>query len=128
MAGLPEITMAGTLTADPELNHTDNNIPYVRFTVACNDRRYDPNTGQYVDLDAAFLRCTAWRHLAQHIATSLTKGIRVLVTGTLRQRTFDDADGTTRTVVEVGATEVAASLKWACVHVTKATRTEGQAA
>jgi single-strand DNA-binding protein len=124
MAGLPEITLAGTLTADPELNHTDHNIPYVRFTVACNDRRYDPNSGRWEDLDAAFLRCTAWRHLAHHIATSLTKGTRVVVLGTLRQRTFDDADGTTRTVMEVDATEVAASLKWATVHVTKATRTD----
>jgi single-strand DNA-binding protein len=119
MAGLPEITMAGTLTADPELNHTDKNVPYVRFTVACNDRRYDPNSGRYEDLDVAFLRCTAWRHLADHIATSLTKGVRVMVTGTLRQRTFDDADGATRTVTEVDVIEVGASLKWAHVQVTK---------
>ncbi len=121
MAGLPEITMAGTLTADPELNRTDKDVSYVRFTVACNDRRYDPNTGRWVDLDVAFLRCTAWRHLAEHIATSLIKGARVLVTGTLRQRTFDDADGRTHTVFDVDATEVAASLRWAIVHVGKPT-------
>ncbi|OLF11870.1 single-stranded DNA-binding protein [Actinophytocola xanthii] len=121
MAGLPEITMAGTLTSDPELSHTDKNVPYVRFTVACNDRRHDPNTGQWVDLDAAFLRCTAWRNLAEHIAASLTKGVRVLVTGILRQRTFDDADGRTVTVTDVDVTEVGASLKWATVRVTKAT-------
>ena len=119
MAGLPEITLAGTLTADPELNHTDKNVPYVRFTVACNDRRFDPNTGRWEDLDVAFLRCTAWRHLAQHIAASLTKGTRVLVTGVLRQRSFDDADATTRTVIEVEVTEVGASLKWVTVTVTK---------
>lgn len=121
MAGLPEITMAGTLTADPELSHTDKNVPYVRFTVACNDRRYDPNTDRWVDLDAAFLRCTAWRQLAEHIVASLTKGVRVLVTGTLRQRTFDDADGRSVTVTDVEVTEVGASLKWATVRVTKAT-------
>lgn len=124
MSGLPEITMAGTLTADPELRHTDNGVAYMRFTVACNDRRYDSNTDRYVDVDAVFLRCTAWRGLAEHIATSLSKGVRVMVSGTLRQRAFDDADGTTRTVVEVDATEVAASLKWATVRVTKATRTD----
>ena len=123
--------MAGTLTADPVLSYTDKQVPYVRFTVACNDRRYDPNTARWVDLDVAFLRCTAWRHLAEHTVTSLTKGVRVLVTGTLRQRSFDDnADGLVpqiRTIVEVDATEVAASLKWATVQVTKAT-TSGQVA
>jgi single-strand DNA-binding protein len=93
MAGLPEITMAGTLTADPELNHTDKDVAYVRFTVACNDRRYDQNSGRWEDVDVAFLRCTAWRQLADNVATSLFKGMRVMVTGTLRQRTFDDADG-----------------------------------
>jgi single-strand DNA-binding protein len=120
MAGLPEIIMAGTLTADPELGHTDKGVAYVRFTLACNDRRLDPNTNQWVDLDAAFLRCTAWRQLADHIAASLTKGVRVLVTGTLRQRTFEDSDGQTRTAIDVDATEVGASLKWATVRVTKA--------
>jgi single-strand DNA-binding protein len=119
--------MAGTLTSDPELSHTDKNVPYVRFTVACNDRRYDPNTDRWVDLDAAFLRCTAWRQLAEHINASLTKGVRVLVTGILRQRTFDDADGQTRTATDVEVTEVGASLKWATVRVTKAT-TAGQVA
>lgn len=112
--------MTGTLTADPELSHTDKGVAYVRFTVACNDRRFDQNTGQWVDLDAAFLRCTAWRQLADHIAASLTRGVRVLVTGTLRQRTFQDADGQTRTAIDVDATEVGASLKWATVRVTKA--------
>jgi single-strand DNA-binding protein len=121
MAGLPEITMAGTLTADPELSRTDQGVAYVRFTVACNDRRFDSNTDRWVDLDASFLRCTAWRHLAEHTAASLTKGVRVLVTGTLRQRTFDDADGRPVTVTDVDVTEVGASLKWATVHVTKAT-------
>jgi single-strand DNA-binding protein len=131
MSGLPEITLAGTLTADPDLNHTDKGVAYARFTVACNERRYDPNTGRWDDLDAAFLRCTAWRQLADHIHASLTKGTRVMVSGTLRQRSFDDADGTTRTVVEVDASEVAASLKWATVTVTKATarnETDGRVA
>lgn len=113
--------MAGTLTADPELNRTDQGVAYVRFTVACNDRRFDSNTDRWVDLDAAFLRCTAWRQLAEHIAASLGKGVRVLVTGTLRQRSFDDSDGRTVTVTDVEVTEIGASLKWATVQVSKAT-------
>lgn len=127
MAGLPEITMAGTLTSDPELSHTDQGVAYVRFTVACNDRRYDPNTGRWVDLDAAFLRCTAWRHLAEHIHSSLGKGQRAWVKGQLRQRTFDDADGRSVTVTDVDVTEAGPSLLWATAQVTKAT-TAGRAA
>lgn len=121
MSGLPEITMAGTLTADPELDHPDKGIAYVRFTVECNDWRLDPDTHEWVDLDTAFLRCTAWGQLAEHIATSLTKGTRVMVTGILRQNTFQDREGQTRTTIDVKATEVGASLKWAVAHVAKAT-------
>lgn len=119
MAGLPEITMAGTLTGAPELGHTDKGVAYARFTVACNDRRYDPNSGRWEDLDVAFLRCTVWRGLADNTAACLTKGTRVVVVGTLRQRSFEAADGQQHTVIEVDATEVAASLKWAHVQVRK---------
>jgi len=119
MAGLPEISMAGTLTAAPELGHTDKGVAYARFTVACNDRRYDPNTGRHVDVDVVFLRCTVWRGLAEHTATCLTKGTRVVVLGTVRQRTFEAADGHQHTVIEIDASEVAASLRWALVHVRK---------
>jgi single-strand DNA-binding protein len=122
MAGLPEITLAGTLTADPELARTDKGVAYARFTVACNDRRYDPNTRRWEDLDAAFLRCTVWRGLAEHTAACLSKGARVVVLGTVRQRTFEAADGQTHTVVEIDASEVAASLRWAHVQVRKPDR------
>lgn len=132
MAGLPEISLTGTLTAAPELGHTDKGIAYARFTVACNDRRYDSNTGRWEDLDAAFLRCTVWRGLAEHTAACLSKGARVVVLGTVRQRTFEAADGQQHTVIEIDATEVAASLRWALVEVRKpdraSTRTAGPTA
>lgn len=123
MAGLPEITIAGTLVADPELRYTPTGGVVASFTVAANDRRYDNTTGEWVDKGATFLRCSIWRQAAENLAESLTKGTRVLVTGVLRQRDWETPEGQKRTSFEVDATDVAASLKWATVKVTKATRT-----
>ncbi|MDQ3762434.1 MAG: single-stranded DNA-binding protein [Actinomycetota bacterium] len=81
MAGLPEITLAGTLVAEPELRFTPTGAAVATFTVAANDRRYDPATGQWVDKGATFLRCCLWRQAAENLAESLTKGTRVLLTG-----------------------------------------------
>jgi single-strand DNA-binding protein len=128
MSGLPEITLAGTLVADPELRFTPTGAAVANFTVAANDRRYDPTTQEWVDKGATFLRCSIWRQAAENLAESLTKGTRVLVTGVLRQREWDTADGERRVAFEVDATEVAASLKWVTVKVTKATRTTTSAA
>ncbi|MGH3813263.1 MAG: single-stranded DNA-binding protein [Pseudonocardiaceae bacterium] len=121
MAGLPEITIAGTLVADPELRFTPTGTAVANFTVAANDRRYDPATGQWADKGATFLRCSIWRHTAENVAESLTRGMRVLVTGTLRQREWETTDGDKRYAYEVDATEIGASLKWATATVTKAT-------
>ncbi|MBV9013064.1 MAG: single-stranded DNA-binding protein [Pseudonocardiales bacterium] len=121
MAGLPDITIAGTLVADPELRFTSSGDPVANFTVAANDRRYDKDTDQWVDKGATFLRCSIWRQAAENIATSLTKGTRVLVTGVLRQRKWETNEGETRYGFEVDATEVAASLKWAEVNITPTT-------
>jgi single-strand DNA-binding protein len=123
MAGLPDITIAGTLVADPELRFTSTGDPVANFTVAANDRRYNKDTGEWVDKGATFLRCSLWRQAAENVATSLTKGTRVLVTGVLRQRKWETSEGETRYSFEVDATEVAASLKWAEVKITQATRT-----
>jgi single-strand DNA-binding protein len=127
MAGLPEVTVAGTLTADPELRFTQSGIAVANFTVAANDRRYDQQSGQWVDGDATFLRCTLWRQPAENLAESLNKGARVLVTGTLRQRSYETGEGEKRTVLELDVTEVGASLRWATVKTTKAARTNGNA-
>jgi len=123
MAGLPDITIAGTLVADPELRFTPTGAAVATFTVAANDRRYDNTTDQWVDKGATFLRCSIWRHAAENIAESLTQGTRVLVTGVLKQRQWETPDGEKRYSFDVEATEVAASLKWATVTITKATRT-----
>jgi single-strand DNA-binding protein len=123
MAGLPEITIVGTLVADPEIRFTPTGAAVANFTIAANDRRYDKTSGEWVDKGATFLRCSIWRQAAENIAESLTKGTRVLVTGVLRQREWETRDGEKRYAFDVEATEVGASLKWAAVKITKATRT-----
>lgn len=127
MAGLPEVTVAGTLTADPELRFTQSGIAVANFTVASNDRRYDKDSGRWVDGDATFLRCTLWRQPAENLVNSVGKGNRVLVTGTLRQRNFEH-EGQKRTVLELDVTEVGPSVRWATAKVTKVVRTDGGSA
>jgi single-strand DNA-binding protein len=122
MAGLPEITIAGTLVADPELRFTPTGAAVASFTVAANDRRYDKTTGEWVDKGATFLRCSVWRQAAENLTESLTKGARVLLTGVLRQRDWETPDGEKRYGFDVEVTEIGASLKWATVTVTKTTR------
>lgn len=122
MAGLPDITVAGTLTADPELRFTANGTAVANFTVAANDRRYDKDRGEWVDNGATFMRCTVWRATAEHVAESLQKGRRVLLTGSLRQCDWETKEGEKRTTFEVDVTEIGPSLKWAIAKVAKATR------
>jgi single-strand DNA-binding protein len=123
MAGLPDITIAGTLVADPELRFTPAGAAVTNFTVAANDRRYDTTTNEWVDGGATFLRCSIWRQAAENTAESLTKGTRVLLTGTLRQREWETPEGQKRYSFDVDVTEIGASLKWATLTVTKTTRT-----
>ncbi|WP_028938247.1 single-stranded DNA-binding protein [Pseudonocardia spinosispora] len=123
MTGLPEVTVTGTLTATPELRFTPSGHAVANFTVAANERRYDKNTGQWADGDATFLRCSIWREAAENVTNSLNKGNRVIVTGRLKQRTYDTAEGEKRTVFELDVTEIGPSLKWATATVNKATRT-----
>jgi single-strand DNA-binding protein len=125
MAGLPDITIAGTLVADPELRFSSTGDAVANFTVAANDRRYDTTKNEWVDGGATFLRCSIWRQAAENTAESLTKGTRVLLTGTLRQREWETPEGQKRYSFDVDVTEIGASLKWATLKVTKATRTTG---
>src|SRR3712207_6060826 len=106
MAGLPEITVAGTLVADPELRFLPSGVALASFTVAANDRRYDTTTGGWADHGATFLRCSVWRDAAEHVAESLTRGTRVLLTGALRQREWQTPEGDKRTAFEVDVTEI----------------------
>jgi single-strand DNA-binding protein len=123
MAGETTLTIVGNLTGDPELRFTPAGHAVADFTVASTPRNYDRQAGQWRDGEPLFLRCTAWRQLAEHTAESLTKGTRVIVTGRLRQRSFELAEGVTRTVTELDVDELGPSLRHCTARVTKTTRT-----
>ena len=116
------MTITGNLTGDPELRFTATGTAVVAFTVAASRRVYDQATGQWQDGDTLFLRCSAWRELADHAAESLTKGTRVIVTGRLKQRSYETTEGEKRTVYEVDADDVGPSLKWATAKIAKTSR------
>jgi single-strand DNA-binding protein len=122
------LTITGALTADPELRFTPSGIAVANFTVASNARRFDKTTNAYVDVEPIFLRCTAWRTLAENTAESLTRGARVIVTGTLRSNSYQTREGDKRTNLELTVTELGASLLWATVKLTKAERTSAASA
>jgi len=122
MAGETTLTIVGNLTADPELRFTPTGHAVADFTVASTPRNYDRQAGQWRDGEPLFLRCTAWRQLAEHAAESLTRGTRVIVTGRLRQRSFELTEGGTRTVTELDVDELGPSLRYSTTRVTKTTR------
>ncbi len=123
MAGETTLTIVGNLTGDPELRFTPAGHAVAEFTVASTPRTYDRERGEWRDGEPLFLRCTAWRQLAEHAAESLTKGTRVIVTGRLRQRSFELSEGVTRTVTELDVDELGPSLRHSTARVTKTTRT-----
>ncbi|HAF72519.1 MAG TPA: single-stranded DNA-binding protein [Corynebacterium variabile] len=112
MAGETPITLVGNLVAAPELRYTPSGTAVTNFRVASTPRRYDSQSNQWVDGEALFLACNIWRQAAENVANSLNKGDRVIVTGRLRQRSYDTRDGEKRTVFEVEADEVGPSLKY----------------
>jgi len=119
------VTAIGNLTADPELRFTPSGAAVANFTVASTPRRLNKDTQQWEDGAPVFLRCSVWRQAAENVAESFTRGDRVVVTGVLRQRSYETKEGEKRTVMEVEADEVAASTKWATVKVTKSGRGGG---
>ena len=121
-AGDTILTITGNLTGDPELRFTATGMAVVAFTVAASRRVYDQTAGQWQDGDTLFLRCSAWRDLADHAAESLRKGTRVIVTGRLKQRQYETPEGDERTVYEVDADDVGPSLKWATAKIAKTSR------
>ncbi|MGW0632899.1 single-stranded DNA-binding protein [Streptomyces sp. NPDC002758] len=125
MAGETLVTVVGNLTADPELRHTGSGLPVANFTVASTPRTFDRERSEFVDGEPLFLRCSIWRAAAENAAASLARGARVIVTGRLKQRTFDDNEGQRRTVMELDAEEVAISLAYARAQVTKTYRQGG---
>jgi single-strand DNA-binding protein len=122
MAGETIITVIGNLTDDPELKFTPSGAAVANFTVASTPRTFDKQTNEWKDGDALFLRCAAWRQLAENCAESLTKGQRVIVTGALRVRQYERQDGSKGTSVEMNVDEVGPSLRFATAKVTKASR------
>ena len=121
MAGETTITLVGNLTADPELRFTPSGAPVANFTVASTPRTFDRATGEWKDGDAMFLNCSVWRQPAENVAESLTKGMRVIVQGRLKSRSYETREGERRTVFEVDVDEVGPSLRYATAKVTRTT-------
>lgn len=119
MAGETVITIVGNLTADPEIRTTGSGASVASFTIASTPRSWNRNTNQWMDGDALFLRCSAWRDLASHCAQTLRKGMRVIAQGRLQQRSYQAQDGSNRTVIELQVDEIGPSLKYATAQVQK---------
>lgn len=122
MANETSLTIVGNLTADPELMFSPNGVAYVRFTVASTPRTFDRDSGEFRDGEALFMPCTAWREVAEHLAESLTKGTRVIVTGRLTQSTWKTDDGEKRTALALQVDEIGPSLRFAEATVRKTAR------
>ncbi|MFI9537275.1 single-stranded DNA-binding protein [Nocardia fusca] len=124
-AGDTVITVIGNLTADPELRFTPAGAAVANFIVASTPRIFDRNTNEWKDGEALFLRCNIWREAAENVAESLTRGSRVIVSGRLKQRSFETREGEKRTVVELEVDEVGPSLRYATAKVNKTSRGGG---
>ncbi len=124
-AGDTNITMIGNLVDDPELRFTPSGAAVAKFRVASTPRYLDKNTNEWKDGDSLFLQCQIWRQAAENVAESLTKGMRVIVSGRLKQRSYETKEGEKRTVFEVEVDEVGPSLRNATAKVTKTTRQGG---
>ncbi|NYV73081.1 single-stranded DNA-binding protein [Streptomyces sp. UH6] len=119
MAGETVITVVGNLVDDPELRFTPSGAPVANFRVASTPRTFDRQTNEWKDGESLFLSCSVWRQTAENVAESLTKGMRVVVQGRLKQRSYDDNQGVRRTVYELDVEEVGPSLRNATAKVTK---------
>jgi len=119
MAGETIVTIVGNLTADPELRFTPSGAAVANFTVASTPRTFDRQTREWKDGDAMFLNCSVWRQAAENVAESLTKGMRVIVQGRLKSRTYETREGERRTVFEVEVDEVGPSMRYASAKVNR---------
>jgi single-strand DNA-binding protein len=127
MAGETVITVVGNLVDDPELRFTPSGAAVAKFRVASTPRTFDRQTNEWRDGESLFLTCSVWRQAAENVAESLQRGMRVIVQGRLKQRSYEDREGIKRTVYELDVDEVGASLRNATAKVTKtAGRSGGQ--
>ena len=121
-AGDTQITIAGNLVDDPELRFTPAGQPVAKFRIASTPRFRDNASGEWKDGDSLFLTCNVWRQAAENVAESLTRGMRVIVSGRLRQRSYETKEGEKRTVYEVEVDDVGPSLRNASAKVNKIAR------
>lgn len=126
MAGETQITVVGNLTSDPVLRFIQSGAAVVNFTVASTPRTFDRQSNEWKDGETLFMRCSLWREAAENVAESLTKGMRVIVTGRLVSRSYE-ANGEKRTVIELQVDEVGPSLRYATAKVTRTQRGGGSA-
>jgi len=124
-AGDTVITVVGNLVNDPELRFTPAGQPVATFRVASTPRFMDRTTNEWKDGDSLFLTCNVWRQAAENVAESLQRGMRVIVQGRLKQRSYETKEGEKRTVYEVEVDEVGPSLRNASAKVNKVARTGG---
>jgi single-strand DNA-binding protein len=126
MAGETVITVIGNLVDDPELRFTPSGAAVAKFRVASTPRTFDRQTNEWKDGESLFLTCSVWRQAAENVAESLQRGMRVIVQGRLKQRSYEDREGVKRTVFELDVEEVGPSLRNATAKVTKTTGRGGQ--
>ena len=119
MAGETIITVVGNLTADPELRYTQSGLAVANFTIASTPRSFDRASNDWKDGEALFLRASVWREFAEHVASSLTKGSRVIAQGRLKQRSYETKEGEKRTAIELEVDEIGPSLRYATAQVTR---------
>ncbi|WP_338682171.1 single-stranded DNA-binding protein [Streptomyces acidiscabies] len=115
--GETPVTIVGNLTGDPELKFTGNGQALARFTVASTPRTFDREANQWKDGTSTFFRCAAWRQLAEHVAASLSKGSRVVLSGRIRQHDWQTPEGENRSMLAVEVDEIGASLRFTTVHI-----------
>ena len=126
MAGETVITLVGNLTADPELRFTPSGAAVANFTVASTPRTFDRQTNEWRDGEAMFINCAVWRQAAENVAESLQKGMRVIVQGRLKSRSYETREGERRTVFEIDVDEIGPALRYATAKVTRTSSGGGQ--
>lgn len=128
MAGETLITVIGNLTGDPELRFTPSGSAVANFTIASTPRTFDRQSNEWKDGETLFLRSSIWREAAENVAESLTKGMRVIVSGRLSSRSYDTKEGEKRTVMELEVDEIGPSLRYATAKVNRSARGNGEGA
>lgn len=125
MAGEVTITVIGNLTSDPELRFTPSGSAVANFTIASTPRTFDRQANEFKDGETLFLRASVWREAAENVAESLTKGMRVIVSGRLKSRSYETKEGEKRTVIELEVDEIGPSLRYANAKVNRTQRSNG---